>query len=111
MVLAAKVSRRTWCHLLSWTVAPLRWWRRASRLACWWGVDQAVLGQSAPRRSYRGPLPLLLLGHMDGVFLPYGSTHQLVEGLALERHEVLTDLGTEPLPKQGRVLLIWVSVA
>jgi hypothetical protein len=63
-----------------------------------------------PRRSYRGPLPLLLLGHMDGVFLPYGSTHQLVEGLALERHEVLTDLGTEPLPKQGRVLLIWVSV-
>jgi hypothetical protein len=48
---------------------------------------------------------------MDGVFLPYGSTHQLVEGLALERHEVLTDLGTEPLPKQGRVLLIWVSVA
>jgi hypothetical protein len=31
---------------------------------------------------------------MDGILLPDGATHELVEGPTLERGQMLTDLGT-----------------
>jgi hypothetical protein len=87
-------------YLLRWTVAPLRWWRRATWLSCQWSVDQAVLEQSTPRRSYSGLLSLLLfLGGTDGIVLSDGNTHELVEGLALEGHQMLTYLRTHPFSK------------
>jgi hypothetical protein len=85
--------------------------RRTTRLACRWSVDYAVLGQSTPRRTWRGSLaPLLFLRGTDGILLQDGATHELVEGPVLEGHQLLIDLGTHPLAKQGCLLCIRVDV-
>jgi hypothetical protein len=47
---------------------------------------------------------------MDGILLPNGPTHELVESPALEGHQLLTDLGTQSLAEQGYLLRICVDV-
>jgi hypothetical protein len=47
---------------------------------------------------------------MDGILPPDGTTHELVECPTLERHQLLTDLGTQPLAEQGCLLCIRVDV-
>jgi hypothetical protein len=47
---------------------------------------------------------------MDGILLPDGGTHELVEGPTLEGHHVLMDLCAEPLVEQDRLLLLPVDV-
>jgi hypothetical protein len=70
-----------------------------------------VLGRSATRRTWSGFLaPLLFLHGTNGILLLDGATHELVEGLALERHQLLMDLGTQPLVEQGCLLRICVNV-
>jgi hypothetical protein len=65
------------------------------RLAYRRSVDQVVLGRSTPKRTWSGSLaPLLFLHGMDGILLLDDATHLLAEGLTLERHQLLTDLGT-----------------
>jgi hypothetical protein len=64
-----------------------------------------------PRRSWNSPLSLLLfLSGMDRILLPDDGTHQLVDGLALEGHQVLTDLCAHPLGEQGCLLCICVNI-
>jgi hypothetical protein len=98
------VDRRTWSYLLRCTVAPLLRWRRTTRLAYRRSVDQVVLGQSGPLAH------LLFLRGTDGIVLSDGSTHELDAGLAVEGHEVLTDLHAQPLVEQGHLLCICVNV-
>jgi hypothetical protein len=70
-----------------------------------------VLGRSIPRRTWSVSLaPLLFLCGTDGILLSDGLTHELVEGLALEGHPLLTDLGTQPHVEQGFLLRIHVNV-
>jgi hypothetical protein len=70
-----------------------------------------VFGRSAPRRTRSDSVaPHLFLGGTDGILLPDDITHELVEGPALEGHQVLTDLGTQPLAEQGCRLHIRVDV-
>jgi hypothetical protein len=105
------VDQRTRSYLLRCTVAHLLRWRRTTWLVYRRSVHQAVLGWSATRRSWSGPLtPLLLLRGTYGILQPNGSTHELVEGLALEGHKVLTDLCALPLAEQGHLLHIHVNV-
>jgi hypothetical protein len=81
------------------------------RLACRWSVDQMILGQSTPRRTWSGSLALPLFLHgTDGILLPDGATHEQVEGPALERHRLLMDLGTQSLAEQGCLLHIRIDV-
>jgi hypothetical protein len=101
----------TWSYLLRCTVAPLWRWRRTTWLAYGQSVEHVVLGQCAHKRSWSGPLALLIiLGGTDGILLPNVITHELVEGLALDGHQVLTDLCGHPLAKQGHLLHIGVGV-
>jgi hypothetical protein len=90
-----QVDWRTRSYLLRCMVAPVLLQRRSTTwLACRRSVDQAVLGRSAPRRSWSSSLaPLLPLHGRDDILLSDSVTHELVEGLALERHQLLTDLG------------------
>jgi hypothetical protein len=70
-----------------------------------------VHGQSAPRRTSSGSLsPLLFLGGTDGILLPDGTTHELVEGPALEGHQLLTDLGTQSFVEHSCLLCIRVNL-
>jgi hypothetical protein len=45
---------------------------------------------------------------MNGVLLPDDTTHELVEGPALEGHQLLTDLGTQTLAEESCLLCIRV---
>jgi hypothetical protein len=74
-------------------------------------VDQSILGRSTPRRTWSGSLaPLLFLGGTNDILLPDGATHELVNGPALEGHQLLMDLGTQPLAEQGCLLCVHVDV-
>jgi hypothetical protein len=64
-----------------------------------------------PRRSWNSPLSLLLfLSGTDHNLLPDAGTHELVEGLALEGHQVLMDLCAHPLGEQGCLLRVHVNI-
>jgi hypothetical protein len=72
-------------------------------------VDQAVLGRSTVRRTWSSSLaPLLFLHGTNGILLPYGITHELVEGPPLEG--LVMDLGAQLLVEQGYLLHIRVDV-
>jgi hypothetical protein len=45
-----------------------------------------------------------------GILLADGATHELVEGPALEGHQLLTNLSTQPLVEQGCPLRIRVDM-
>jgi hypothetical protein len=99
-------------YLLSCTVAPLLlllW--RTTWLPCSQSVDPAVLGWSTAKRTWNGSLaPLLFLRGTNGILLPDGATHELVEGPTVEGHQLLTDLSTHPLVEQGCLLRIRVDM-
>jgi hypothetical protein len=64
-----------------------------------------------PKRTWSSSLaPLLFLRGTNGILPPDGATHELVEGLALEDHRLLMDLGAQPLAEQGCLLRIHVDV-
>jgi hypothetical protein len=61
--------------------------------------------------GWSGSLARLLLLHgTDGILLPNGATHDLVEGPTQERHQLLTNLGTQPLAEYGGLLRICIDV-
>jgi hypothetical protein len=56
--------------------------------------------------TWSGFLALLpFLRGTDGILLPDGATHELVDGPALEMHQLLMDLGTQSLAEPLAVLI------
>jgi hypothetical protein len=70
-----------------------------------------VLGRSTPSRPKQRPLlPLLLNTSTTSVLLLNRGAHKLIQGIALEQHQVLMKHRVEPLMEQHHLLLIGVRV-
>jgi hypothetical protein len=55
-------------------------------------------------------LPLLLQASMTHILLLNRSTHQVIQGAALEQCQVLTQHRAEPLTKKQHLLLVGIGV-